>query len=64
MQAKAGDRLYVHSHIVGEVSRQGKIIKVQGENGEPPFVVQYDDGHEALVFPGPDAVVEPAKAGR
>jgi hypothetical protein len=25
--------------------------------------VRYPDGHESLVFPGPDAVVEPAPRG-
>jgi hypothetical protein len=32
---------------------------VHGDNGGPPFMVRWQDsGHEALVFPGPDAHVE------
>ncbi|RJO77963.1 DUF1918 domain-containing protein [Nocardia panacis] len=60
MQANVGDRLHVHSHVVGEIDRQGEIIEVRGQQGAPPYVVRFNDGHESLVFPGPDAVVEPA----
>ena len=34
------------------------IIEVRGSEGRPPYLIRYDDGHEAIVFPGPDAVVE------
>jgi hypothetical protein len=36
------------------------ITEVRGSDGGPPFMVRFDDGHEALVFPGPDAIVVPA----
>lgn len=58
MRATIGDRLHVHSRAVGMTDREGEIIEVRGENGQPPYVVRYDDGHESLVFPGPDCVVE------
>jgi len=32
-----------------------------GPGGAPPYLVRRDDGHEALVFPGPDASVEHPK---
>jgi Domain of unknown function (DUF1918) len=59
MYAAVGDRLVVHStHVDGPV-RDGEILEVHGEGGEPPFVVRWsDNGHESLVFPGPDATVE------
>jgi hypothetical protein len=38
-----------------------EIVEVRGADGGPPYLVRYEDGHEAVVFPGPDAVVEPAK---
>jgi hypothetical protein len=60
MQARVGDRLLVHSHAVGQGERHGRIVEVRGREGGPPYLVRFDDGHEALVFPGPDAVVEPA----
>lgn len=59
MHAKVGDRLVVRSqHIEGHV-RDGEILEVKHEDGSPPYLVRWsDDGHEALVFPGPDAFVE------
>ena len=29
-----------------------------GSQGEPPYMVKFDDGHTRLIFPGPDAVIE------
>ncbi|MGW0735424.1 DUF1918 domain-containing protein [Streptomyces sp. NPDC002851] len=58
MQASVGDRLLVHGRIVGQHDRYAKIIEVLGEDGSPPFRVRFeDDGHEAIVSPGPDSVV-------
>ena len=59
MQARVGDRLCVHSRTVGRAEHRVEIIEVRGTDGEPPYLVRYADGHEAVVFPGPDAVVEP-----
>lgn len=59
MQARVGDRFLVRSHMVGQGERHGTIVEVRGRNGAPPYLVRFDDGHEALIFPGPDAVVEP-----
>jgi hypothetical protein len=58
-----GDRLHVHAAHVGEIDRIGEIVEVKGPGGTPPYVVRFDDGHQGLVFPGPDAVVEPAFLG-
>ncbi|WP_035794082.1 DUF1918 domain-containing protein [Kitasatospora mediocidica] len=58
MQATVGDRLHIHSRAVGIVDRTGEIIEVHGQDGEPPYLVRFDDGHESLVFPGPDSTVE------
>ncbi|MEU0873276.1 DUF1918 domain-containing protein [Nocardia brasiliensis] len=60
MMAKVGDRLLVHGHLVGRGDRQGEIIEVRGPEGSPPYLVRYSDGRESLVYPGPDAIVEPA----
>ena len=54
MQAAVGDRLVVHGAHVDDHVRDGEIVEVHGEDGEPPFLVRWsDDGHESLVFPGP-----------
>jgi hypothetical protein len=58
MQAAIGDRLHVHGRTVGNPDQIAEIIEVRGEGGAPPYVVRYPDGHEGLVFPGPDCVVE------
>jgi hypothetical protein len=58
MQATTGDRLLVHGKNVGLADRRGEIIEVRGSNGAPPYLVRFSDGHEGLVFPGPDCVVE------
>lgn len=48
----------MHAAHVGETDRSGEIIEVKGPAGTPPYLVRFDDGHQGLVFPGPDAVVE------
>jgi hypothetical protein len=49
---------------VDDHERDGEILEVRGENGTPPFVVRwFDTGHEALVFPGPDASIHPTEPG-
>jgi Domain of unknown function (DUF1918) len=62
MRATVGDHLHVHGRIVGEGDHLGEIVEVRGADGEPPYLVRYDDGHEGLVFPGPDAVIDPASS--
>ena len=41
--------------------RQGEVVEVRGDDGAPPYVVRWDDGHEGLMFPGPDAHIVPAQ---
>ena len=62
MQARVGDRLCVHGRIVGQGDHRVEIVEVRGADGGPPYLVRYEDGHEAVVVPGPDAVVEPGSA--
>ena len=59
MHAEQGDRLLVHSRHVDGPVRDGEIIDVPRPDGSPPYRVRWsDDGHESLVFPGPDAEVQ------
>jgi hypothetical protein len=65
MQAVVGDRLHVRGNVVGHPERIGLIVEVRDSSGAPPYLVEFDDGHTCLVFPGPDAVVEhPARKKR
>ena len=59
MYASVGDRLVIKGQHVGEAIRDGEIIGVRNADGSPPYVVRWDDtGHESLMYPGPDAVVQ------
>ncbi|KRV50298.1 hypothetical protein AQ490_14395 [Wenjunlia vitaminophila] len=58
MHANVGDKLCTHGRTVGQKDRVGEIIEVLGRDGGPPYRVRFDDGHETLISPGPDTVVE------
>ena len=59
MHASVGDRLIVHGAHLDDPVRDGEILEVRGENGEPPYVVRWSDtGHEGFIFPGPDATIQ------
>lgn len=60
MHAKPGDRLVLEGIHVGDHRRIGVILSVPHDDGTPPYTVRWlDNGHEALVFPGSEARVEP-----
>jgi len=61
MHANKGDRLMVEGRTVGAQPREGEIVEVRGQDGAPPYVVRWTDGHEGLTYPGPDAHVVPEK---
>ncbi|WP_431781405.1 DUF1918 domain-containing protein [Streptomyces chumphonensis] len=57
MHAEKGDKLLVHGRVVGQHDRTAEIVEVLGPQGEPPYRVRFDDGHETVMSPGPDSVV-------
>ena len=58
MRASVGDRIIVKATHVDEPSRDGEILEVHGKDGTPPYLVRWSNsGHEALLFPGPDAEI-------
>lgn len=62
MRAKLGDRIILEGTHVGDRRRIGIVTELRHDDGSPPYMVRWlDDGHEALVFPGPDAHVESAR---
>jgi hypothetical protein len=63
VKASLGDRIDIRGQHVGEGGRQGEIVEVRGADGAPPYVVRWSDGHEGLLFPGPDATVEHVATG-
>lgn len=58
LRAAPGDRLFVKGHFVGDAAKDGEIIEVLGEDGAPPYVVRWEDGHESRVYPGSDIYVQ------
>lgn len=63
MQANLGDRVLVSGTAAGGVEQEGEIVEIRGDEGEPPYLVRFDDGREALIFPGPDTDLRPASDG-
>lgn len=61
MFARVGDRLVLQGVHVGDTRRVGVITAVRHPDGSPPYEVRWvDSGMQALIFPGPEAHVEPA----
>ena len=55
MQATIGDRSCIHGNCVWHLDKIRVIVEVHGTQGEPPYLVKFDDGHTRLIFPWPDA---------
>ena len=55
MKAAAGDRIVVPGRHVGDHVREGRVVEVHGQEGEPPYVVRWDDGHEGICVPSAEA---------
>ena len=51
MRAQAGDELTVKGRHQGDEDRCGTILKVDGEDGAPPYLMRWRDGHESVFFP-------------
>ncbi|MEU1011138.1 DUF1918 domain-containing protein [Streptomyces sp. NPDC088810] len=58
MRASKGDKLVQHGRVVGQHDQVTEVVEVMGENGNPPYRVRFDDGHEAIMSPGPDCQVK------
>ena len=58
MKARVGDRITIRGRTVETPERHGEITEVRGADGAAPYVVKFDDGHESVVYPGGDVVLE------
>lgn len=63
MQAAVGEKILIHGRTVGAPEQEAEIIEVRGDDGTPPYVVRFGDGHEKLIYPGPDAEIEHEAGG-
>ncbi|MEX1079776.1 MAG: DUF1918 domain-containing protein [Homoserinimonas sp.] len=59
MKAQPGDRIIIRGRTVETPDRHGEVVEVRGEDGGAPYLIRFDDGHESVVFPGGDVVLEP-----
>ncbi|WFB06635.1 DUF1918 domain-containing protein [Streptomyces sp. LX-29] len=62
MHASKGDRLVVHGRVVGKHDHVVEIVEVLGQDGNPPYRVRAENGHETIMSPGPDSVVDHRKS--
>ena len=58
MKAQAGDELTIRGRHQGDEDRRGTIVRVDGADGAPPYLVRWRDGHESVFFPAAGAEVE------
>jgi Domain of unknown function (DUF1918) len=58
MRAQAGDELTVRGVRQGDEDRHGTIVKVDGPDGAPPYVVHWQDGHQSVFFPTSGTLVQ------
>ena len=57
MKAHRGDPIILAARHVDEPTRDGEVLEVRGEDGEPPYLVRWADGHTGLMYPGPGSVL-------
>jgi hypothetical protein len=63
MKAAVGDALTVKGRHQGDEDRHGEIIEIHGEAGSPPYLVQWQDGHESVFFPSADTIIAAGSSG-
>ncbi len=57
MRAAVGDQIVLPGRHVGDAERRGQVLEVRGPDGAPPYLVRWEDHHEAVVYPGPEVRV-------
>lgn len=57
-RVRVGDRLVLPARTVGGEPRTALVVEVLGEEGMPPFLLQWEDGSQTIVFPSNAAYVE------
>ncbi len=57
MHARRGDEIVVGTTTLDAPRRRGEVIVVIGQGEREHYRVRWQDGHESVYFPGPDARV-------
>jgi uncharacterized protein DUF1918 len=63
MRADVGDELVVRGRHVGDEDRKGVIVEIHGDQGGPPYLIRWEDGHQSVFFPSSDTLAEHHPAG-
>ncbi len=59
MHATVGDRIIVQAEMTDRPNRLGTVREVLGTEVAEHYRVDWDDGHQSLLYPGPDTRVLP-----
>ena len=57
-RAHRGDLIQIHGHRVGEARRIGEILEILGTGEHEHYRVRWEDGREAIFYPGLDARIQ------
>ena len=57
MHAKQGDQIVIDTTTLDALRRHGEVIEVIGQGEREHYRIRWQDGHESVYFPGPDARV-------
>lgn len=57
MRAKPGDRIILAAPVIDGPLRDGEVLEARGDDGAPPYLIRWSDGHEGLLYPGPGSVL-------
>jgi Domain of unknown function (DUF1918) len=60
MRAQVGDHIVIETATLDTPRRRGEVIEVIGQDDREHYRVRWQDGHESVYFPGPDARVTTA----
>ena len=60
MQAEVGDHIVIETVTLDSPRRHGEVVEVIGQADRRHYRVRWQDGHESVYFPGPDARVTDA----
>jgi hypothetical protein len=59
MDGEIGDRLIVHGRRIGQQVLEGGITEVLFAGGQH-YRIRWTDGHESVMYPGPDVTIVPS----
>jgi Domain of unknown function (DUF1918) len=57
--ARVGDWIEIHGHAQGQLPRLALVLEVLGKEGNEHYRVRWDEEHESILYPGPDAIIRP-----